>query len=85
MRFQPRDGHGDRAEAANLVLSRHRAAFPGMGIAGRHFCKERQTLALEILEIQHSAAVSLGDPAVHHAVAVQPISPPVQCRAAVNP
>ena len=45
----------DRAEAADLVLGRHRASVPGMGLARAAVVDEREALAFGILEIERRA------------------------------
>ena len=73
-----RDAERDRAEAANLVLRRHRAAVPRVRLAGAPIVDEREPLALRILEVERQPAVALRDLAGAHAELAQPRLPVVE-------
>src|SRR6478609_8290116 len=72
-------GHtdGDRAEAADLVLGRHGAAVPRMGLlALPAVIDEAQALALEILEVEDEPSVALDDLRVRDAEVPEALLPP---------
>ena len=60
------DTHGDRPQAPDLVLGRHRTFAPGMNLA-RIISDEGQALAFRILEGQRQPASLFGDRIVLHA------------------
>jgi hypothetical protein len=65
----------DRAEAADLVLRRHRTFGPGRSRPGAAVIDQHQTLALLILERQRQPTVDFSDLAGMAAGLLQPIPP----------
>ncbi|MCC2653219.1 MAG: hypothetical protein K0Q60_3385 [Microvirga sp.] len=82
--LQLRHADPDRPQAPNLVLGRHGAALPRMGLALPVIIDEAQALAFEILEVEGKAAVTLDDPVAAHMKAIEAILPPSEGLLAVH-
>src|SRR5215203_4310780 len=65
----------DRAQPADLVLRRHRAAVPWVRRAAVPVVDERETLPLRVLEVEGEAAVALIDLAGAHAQLAEALLP----------
>ena len=83
--LQPRHAHGDRAEAADLVLRWHGAAVPRVSLARAAVIHEAEALAFGILEIEPEASVALVDALMGDALRVEALLPPCKRLLAVHP
>jgi hypothetical protein len=81
-------GHADRdrAEATDLVLGRHGAALPWMGLlALPAVIDEAEALALEILEVEGEPAIALDDLGLRDAQVLEALLPPGERVSARDP
>ena len=83
-RLQVGDAQRDRAEAADLMLGRHRTLLPRMGLAGAAVVDEREALAFRILEEDRGAAVARLDAAVGDTGVGETLLPPGKARLAAD-